>query len=334
MSRPFGIIIIICLLLMTSFQTMHGAVTIKLATLAPSGSTWMNFMQEMSKELLDRSSGQIRLRLYAGGVHGDEKDMVRRMQIGQLHSGAMTSVGLSLIQKEALVFQIPLLFADYEELNYARTKMQAKMEAAFEKNGYILLGWGDVGPIYIFSKTPIKNRDDLKKVKIWGWTEDRISQAIYREAQVTPIPLAISEVLPSLQTGIIDTFPSSPLACIALQWFSKVKYMTDLPLSIGIGATVITKKQFDRLDGPSQTLLREVAADYHQRLNDRIHADNIESIEALKNNGIELVPVNESAVREWEEIAGAVRYKLIGELYSKELLDEVTRLVQEYRENR
>jgi len=302
-----------------------------MATLAPPGSSWMKVFQKMGKELQEKSGGKIKLRFYPGGIQGDEKDVVRKMQIGQIHAGAMTAVGLSVIQKEALIFQLPLLFESYEELDYVRGKLKNRMDEAFERNGYVLLGWGDVGPFYIFSKTPIQNREALQKSKIWSWVDDQIAMALFKEAGITPVQLAIPEVLPSLQTGVVNTVPSSPLACIALQWFSKVKYMTDLPLEIGIGATVITKKQFDKLDNKSQALLRDVAEKYHLDLTRQIREDNAKSIETLKKSGIQMVTVAQEAKQKWEEIAIEVRKKLVGKLYPQELLDEVTRLIQEYR---
>ena len=324
------IIVIAAVVLLVSAQ---GDTTIKLATLAPSGSTWMNIMQGMSKELLEKSGGSIILKLYPGGVLGDEKDMVRRMQIGQLHCCAMTTVGLSLIQKEALVFQLPLLFDDNQELDYVRDNLQPRMEKLFRKNGYILLGWGDVGPVFIFSKKRIQSRNDLRKCKIWGWVDDPIAMALFKEGGITPVPLSISEVLPSLQTGVIDTVPSSPLACVALQWFSKVKYMTDLPLSISIGATVITKMKFDSMDTTSQALLLDVAERYHRELTRQSREDNLKAIKTLRENGIETVTVADQTKREWEEIALKVKMNLVGRFYSQEILDEVSQLVQEYRLN-
>lgn len=323
------------ILITTSIVVMSSAaawgVSIKLATLAPPGSSWMKVFQKMSQELQVESGGEIKLRFYPGGIQGDEKDVVRKMQIGQVHAGAMTAVGLSVIQKEALIFQLPLLFESYEELDYVRGKLRARMNEAFERNGYVLLGWGDVGHFYIFSKTPIQDKKSLQKSKIWSWVDDPIAMALFKEAGITPVQLSVPEVLPSLQTGVVNAVPSSPLVCIALQWFSKVKYMTDLPLLIGVGATVITKKQFDKLDSKAQALLREVAEKYHQDLTLQIRTDNAKSIETLKENGMQMVPVTKEAKQEWEEIAIEVRRKLIGKLYPQELLDEVTRLIQEYR---
>jgi TRAP-type C4-dicarboxylate transport system substrate-binding protein len=293
----------------------------------------MNIMQEMVKELHDKSEGKSRIKIYPGGVLGDERDMVRRMEIGQLHCAAMTTIGISIIQKQALVFQLPLMFQSYEELDYARDNLLSTMEEAFEQKGFILLGWGDVGPVHIFSKNPIKTKEDLRKSKIWGWVDDPIATALCKEGGITSIPLSVSEVLPSLHTGIVNAAPSTPLACVALQWFSKFKFMSDLAMSIAIGATVMTKKQFDCLDASTQSLLREVAKRYHQKLTERIRKDNADSIETLKINGIQIVPASEDGIHEWEKVALSVRKKLVGRIYSQELLDEVTRLVQEYRVN-
>jgi len=329
--RKSAVFIAISFLVCLSLQSQ--VTTIKLATLAPKGSTWMKIMQEMVKELHDKSDEKIRIKIYPGGILGDERDMVRRMKIGQLHCAAMTTIGISIIQKEALVFQLPLMFQSYEELDYVRNNLLSTMEEAFEQKEFILLGWGDVGPVHIFSKNPIKNKEDLRKSKIWGWVDDPIATALCKEGGISPIPLSVSEVLPSLQTGIVNAAPSTPLACIALQWFSKFKFMSDLVMSIAIGATVMTKKQFDQLDASTQALLRDVAKRYHRKLTLRIRKDNEDSIETLKKNGIRIVPAAESGIQEWEEVALSVRKKLAGQIYSQELLDEVTRLVQEYRVN-
>lgn len=333
MARRFRMVVCIGLAVVVVLAPGSKVTTIKLATLAPSGSTWMNIMQEMVKELHEKCEGKIRFKIYPGGVLGDERDMVRRMRIGQLHCAAMTTIGISIIQKEALVFQLPMVFQSYKELDYVRNSLLSSMDKAFEEKEFILLGWGDIGPVHIFSRDPIQTKEDLRKSKLWGWVDDPMAMALCREGGITPIPLSVSEVLPSLQTGIVNAAPSTPLACVALQWFSKFKYMTDLPLSIAIGATVMTKKQFDRLDAPTQSILRDVAKKYHQKLTQQIREDNVESIETLKKNGIRVVPATERAIKEWEEVALSVQKKLVGEVYTQELLDEVTRLVEEYRTN-
>jgi TRAP-type C4-dicarboxylate transport system substrate-binding protein len=164
--------------------------------------------------------------------------------------------------------------------------------------------------------------------------DDPIATALCKEGGITPIPLSVSEVLPSLQTGIVNAAPSTPLACLALQWYSKFKFMSDLPMSIAIGATVMTKKQFDQLDASSQILVRDIAKQYHLKLTQHIRKDNDESIETLvEKNGIRIVHVTQDAKKEWEKVALSVQKKLVGQIYSQELLNEVTRLVKEYRVN-
>jgi TRAP-type C4-dicarboxylate transport system substrate-binding protein len=322
-------IVLLALVLLNAL--LPAKTVIKMATLAPSDSTWVNMMRQMFKEVEDKSKGEIEFRLYPGGVLGDERDMVRRMQIGQLHACAMTSVGLSIIQKEALIFQLPLIFENFEELDYAREKLLGRMETAFSESDYVLLGWGDVGPAYLFSRRKIQKKEDLRNSKVWGWVDDKIAMALYKEAGISPIPLSISEVLTSLQTGVIDTVPSTPLACVALQWFNRLDYMIDLPLSVSVGATVLKKKSFDRLSPKSQEILVRTAKDYHGRLALMIREENDRSLVTLKDQGIEMIPVSEETKRDWETIALGVRKTLVGQLYSQELLDELLRLVEEFR---
>jgi TRAP-type C4-dicarboxylate transport system substrate-binding protein len=322
---------VVLLVFLVLSAVLQGKTVIKMATLAPSDSTWMNIMKQMVKEVMDKSGGEIEFKLYPGGVLGDERDMVRRMQIGQLHACSMTSVGLSIIQKESLIFQLPLMFENYQELDYARDKLLERMETAFVQRGYVLLGWGDVGPAYLFSRRRIQSKEDVRKRKVWGWVDDQIAMALYKEAGITPIPLSISEVLTSLQTGVIDTVPSTPLACVALQWFNRLDYMLDLPLSISVGATVITKKSFDRLSPESREILILTAKKYHQSMTQKIREENDQSLVTLQNNGIEMTPVSEETRQYWESIALGVRKNLVGKLYSQSLLDELIRLVQEYR---
>ncbi len=331
MKVPLKRLTIVFLAVLVLSALLPAKTVIKMATLAPADSTWVNMMRQMAKEVMDESGGEIEFKLYPGGVLGDERDMVRRMQIGQIHACAMTSVGLSIIQKEALIFQLPLMFDNYAELDYARDKLLGRMEKAFAESGYVLLGWGDVGPAYLFSRKRIQKKEDLKSRKVWGWVDDQIAMALYKEAGITPIPLSISEVLTSLQTGVIDTVPSTPLACVALQWFNRLDYMIDLPLSVSVGATVVTKKSFDRMSPESQQILVRVAKKYHQALAQKIRDENDRSLTTLKNQGIEMVPVSEDTKQDWETIALGVRKTLVGRLYSQELLDELIRLVEEYR---
>lgn len=311
------------------------AESIKFATLAPKGSTWMNNFAAMGKEIRAKTDGEIRLRIYPNGVQGDELDVIRKMRAGLLHAGAMTATGLGEIQEEVLIFQLPRMFRNYEELDYVRNYLRADLDKAFLDAGYVLLGMGDIGFYYIFSNEPIRTIADLQSsnVKMWVRTSDRIGLTFYKNAEIATVPREVTQVLSSLYSGQINTLTASPYVTVALQWHDKFKYMTNLPVSVGVGATVMTKEKFDALSPEQQQILHEVADTYQGQLIQAIRKDNERALEALqKKAGIQMVEFEDDAREAWDAIAAETHKALVGEIYSQEFLDKINALLQAYRE--
>ena len=312
------------------------AESIKFATLAPKGSTWMNNFDAMAKELRSKTDGELQFRFYPNGVQGDEPDVVRKMRAGLLHAGAMTATGLGEIQQEVLIFQLPRMFKTYDEVDYVREHLREELDKAFEDAGYVLLGMGDIGFYYIFSNQPITTMADLQapKVKVWVRTSDKIGLEFYKNAQVATVPREVTQVLSSLYAGQINAVSVSPYACVALQWYPKFKYMSDFPVSVGVGATVLTKEKFDQLSPEQQQLLRETADKYQIELIQKIREDNDKALEALQQKaGIKVVEFKEDARKAWDAIAVETHNALVGEIYSQTFLDKINALLQEYRAN-
>ena len=311
------------------------AESIKFATLAPKGSTWMNNFEAMGKEIRAKTNGELRLRIYPNGVQGDELDVVRKMRAGLIHAGAMTATGLGEIQEEVLIFQLPRMFKTYDELDYVRDYLHADFEKAFMDAGYVLLGVGDIGYYFIFSNQPIRTITDLQSssVKMWARTSDKIALEFYKNAEIATVPREVTQVLPSLYAGQINTIVASPYVAVALQWYDKFKYMSDLPINVGVGATVITKEKFDQLSPDQQKVLREVAKAYQNDLIQSIRKDNERALDALqKKAGIEVVEFEENSSEAWDAIAVETHNALVGEIYSQAFLDKINALLQEYRE--
>ena len=299
---------------------------IKIATVAPKGSSWMRIFNKMKKRVKKETGGKVVLRLYPGQVQGDERDVVRKMRTGQLQGGSFTAVGLAMINPKVLVLQVPLMFKSYEQLDRVRKALNAEFETSFRAKGYELLGWGDVGWIYLFTRNPVASLGELKKQKVWAWGDDPLTKTLMRTAGVSPRLLGVPQVYPALNTGMVDAVYNSPLACLTLQWYTKVKHYSDFPLAIGIGATVVTKKAFDSLTPENQKLLKKITQKYHQALNKRIRKDNEKALAALRGQGIKPVSVPAASRKTFEELARKVADKFAPRYYPKELLNRVRKL--------
>jgi TRAP-type transport system periplasmic protein len=303
----------------------------KIATLAPEGSTWWKVLVDTDKKLADKSGGRLRLKIYAGGVAGDEPDFVRKMRVGSLQGAGVTSVGLAEIQPALLALQAPSLIRSWDELDMARNKVGDRLQALLAEKGFVVLLWADVGFNRLFSQTKIERPEDLKKVKAWVWTEDGVYRTYYETAGVKAVPLALPDVLPSLQTGLIDAQCSPPLAALSLQWFTKAKYMLDFPIGAVIGAAVLTQKSLERLSPEDRALVTALGKEAGAAMRDAARRDNEQSVDALKKAGIQVVTPDASARAAWEELGKRAALNGAGPVYPKDLYEEIAKAVADYR---
>lgn len=304
---------------------------IKFATLAPDGSTWMKTMRAIDDELREKTGNRLGFKFYTGGVQGDEKDVLRKIRNGQLHSGGFTGFGLGTVVPEVRVQELPFLFRDLAELDYLRAKTDEDFARRFDEAGYVLLGWTDVGFIYLMSKQPIRTPADMDAARMWVWSGDPLAELFFRAFNLSPIPLAAPDVLTSLQTGVIDAVYGSPLAAIALQWFTRVDYMTDIPITHGIGAVLVSKKALRKASPEDIQTLRAVAAPHLRALTLKTREQNVEAIAEMKKEGVEVVAVEKAVSDEFFRTGRGAWKDGVGNLYSQQLLDHVVAIVEEYR---
>ncbi|HAU89532.1 MAG TPA: ABC transporter substrate-binding protein, partial [Elusimicrobia bacterium] len=213
---------------------------VKFATLAPDGSTWMKAMRKFTDETTAKTGGRVKFKIYAGGVSGEDKDVVRKIRLGQLQAGGFTGVGIGEVAPEARLLDTPFLFKSAGEIDHVYKTLDTDFRKIFESHGYVLLGWAEVGNVNIFSNTPVTKPEDLRNVKMWLWEGDPIAEATFQALHIKPIPLSITDVMTSLQTGMINGVYGSPLSVIALQWFARMKYVFALPLTNASGAVLIS----------------------------------------------------------------------------------------------
>jgi TRAP-type C4-dicarboxylate transport system substrate-binding protein len=303
----------------------------RIATLAPEGSAWMKILGRGAEELKSKTGGRVTIKYFAGGVQGDEKDVVAKMQLGQLDGGAMTSVGLSLVDESIRVLELPMLFKTVEELDYVRKKMWPTFKARFEKKGYHLGEPGDVGFIYFYSNNAIKATSDLGKAKAWLWGEDKLMKAMYKKLAVNGVPLGVPDVLPALNTGRINACTASPLAAVALQWYTKVKYSTSAPLSYGIGGTLIRKAMWDKMSAEDKKAAEKVFKVQGSKLRSTVRKDNQRAFKAITRAGVKVVETPAAMVAEIEKKAQEVWTEQAGKIYSKDDLAKVLKYRDEFR---
>lgn len=328
----FNIAVFFILILLTGFG--HSQHVVKFATQAPEGSAWIKVMEEYNQEIQKLTNGEVKFKIYPGGIQGDELGVLRKMHFGSLHSAGFTGVGAGEILPEFRVLEAPMLIRTYEEADYINSLLYDEFAKRFEENGYILLGLTEVGLVYVFAKKPIKTLADFKNIKMWMWEGDPLAEAAFKSLGANAIPLSITDVLTSLQTNLIDAVYTSPLACVTLQWYTRVNYMMDIPLTNSFGAILISKKMFDKIEPEHQKILVEKGREHMERLIQLSRQSNKESIELMKKNGIEIVSIPEDNLNAFYDAAREARRSLAGKLYSKELLTKVETALQDLREGK
>jgi len=309
-----------------------GGVVIKFATLAPDGSTWMKAMRKFSEETSARTAGRVKFKIYPGGISGEDKDVVRKIRLGQLQAGGFTGIGVGEIAPEARLLDAPFLFKNAKEIDHIYKTFDADFRKIFESRGYVLLGWAEVGNVNIFTNVPVTKPEDLRNVKMWLWEGDPIAEAMFAALKVRPIPLSVMDVMTSLQTGMLNGVYGSPLSVIALQWFTRMKYVFSLPITNASGAAVISKKTFDTLSREDQKTLLELGEKHFRALTLQSRKDNEQSIGILKAKKLVFTnPAGPAVVAEFERAGEEARVSLAGKLYPRELLDRVEAALKAFR---
>ncbi|MFH0990312.1 MAG: TRAP transporter substrate-binding protein DctP [bacterium] len=307
--------------------------TIKFATVAPEGSTWMNVMKEYDAAIRKESGGRLGFRIYAGGVQGDEKNILRKIKVGQLHSGGFTGVGMGEIAPNVRILDSPFLVRNEEEIDLLYKEFGKEFEQSFEEGGYVLLGWAEVGFVYVFTNTQVKTTADLRGMKMWTWEGDPVAETAFRTLGINPIPLSITDVMTSLQTGLIDAFYTTPYVAIALQWFARAKYMVDVPLANAAGSVLISKKYYDQMPKDLQDILMKNGRLYISKLTQLSRRDNKEAMKELKKRGLIFLAVSEKDLQEYIQVGNKSRRALVGKLYSEEFLNRIEKTISEVRKN-
>jgi TRAP-type C4-dicarboxylate transport system substrate-binding protein len=310
----------------------EAATVIKLATLVPDGSVWDKALKEMGADWKERSDGRVSLRIYPGGVAGDEPDVVRKMRIGQIHAASLTVTGLSEIDPAFKVFTIPLFYDSYEELLFVLEAMEPYLAAKLEERGFVFLHWGHAGWVHLFSKDPIRQIADLKQQKLFVWAGQDDMVQWWKRSGFKPVALAATDIMTGLQTGMIEVLPTTPLAALNLQWFRQTPYMHELGLAPLVGATIVTEKAWKKISTEDQKALLAAARRTEEKLEKGIPQQDREAVDAMTKRGLEVVPVTDDT--EWRESAAEFADTMREAIVPAEAFDRALAERARFRETR
>ncbi len=330
MTRILGVCAGVALALSSSPAAAENT-ELRFATLAPAGSPWMAVLDKAAAEIKEKTNGRVTLKYFEGGSQGDERDFVRKINAGQLDGAAVTSIGLSLIDESIRVLELPMMFQSVEEVDYVADKMWPYFQAKFEKKGFKLNDRGEVGWIYFLSKSKVETIADLKGQKVWQWGDDKIVGAMFKKMALNGVPLGVPEVDASLTSGRITAAYGSPVAAVALQWYTKIKYMTSMPMTFAIGATVVSQAAMKKLSAEDLKTVEEITKSYSKKLRKVIRKANDDAKTTMTRKGVTIVQTPAATVDEFAKHAAAVQQEMAGSVFSKAELEMVLKHRAEFR---
>jgi len=321
MNKP--VLLLVLTLGLYFFHANLHAITLKLATLAPNGSTWMNEMKKGADEIKTRTDGRVKFKFYPGGVMGNDQTVHRKIRIKQLHGGAFSSSGLSQINTAIQALSLPMLFNSFDEVDHVRAHIDQRIKEHMIKSGFVILGITEGGFARMMSTKPINTLDDIRLNKVWIPEGDILVAETYNTLGIQPIPLPMSDVFTGLQTGLIDTIASTSAGAIAFQWHSGLKAMVDLPVLYVIGILAVSNDAFERINKDDQSIVIEVMSRVFARLDQLNRHDNTEANMALKNQGLAVFRPTQQDIQELRIAAD----QAIASMVDKGMIDRV--LVEE-----
>jgi TRAP-type C4-dicarboxylate transport system substrate-binding protein len=319
---------LVCPFTVYTAQPQH---EIKLATLAPENSSLMKIFREMNGEVLRETGGRVGFKLFSGFVLGDERDVFRKMRIGLIHAATFTSTFLADINPDIRALQIPFLFNNYQEVDYILKTMVNDFNESFSARGYQVLGWSEIGFIYVMTTVPVSKVEDWKGKKVWTRANSPMANSVFSKAQVSPVTVGAPDVLVALQTNLLEVVYNSPYYALVTQWYTRVKYITDVPLAYVGGGLIISNKVFSRLSPQDQDAVRRVCRRYLRRLTERTRKDNQEALTLMLKRGVKKITIEPAELERFKELLDQAMAGVDPKILPKDTLKKVRKKLEDYR---
>lgn len=316
--------------LLFSFSSSQ-AITLKIATVAPDGTTWMKNMRAAAKDIKEKTDGRVKLKFYPGGVMGNDKSVMKKIRLGQLQGGALTGGSLAVTYPDMQIYSLPMIFDNYSEIDYVRPILDPLLKKGMYKKGFTILGISEGGFAYLMSNSTVKNVADLKKHKLWIPEDDVLNEALFRKMGVHPITLSLADVYTGLQTGLIDTIGATPSGALAFQWHTRIRSITDFPLLYLVGVLIVNNKTYNKISTADQKVINDVITKTFTAMDKINRKDNQSARQALLQLGIKFETPDKGEIEHWKHLANEVIEEIGDKAATPELYRQLKDLLVKFR---
>ena len=332
--KKIHLIMMTTILFLISSEYTYAQIQIKIATLAPQNSEWAEKFQKGSIEIQERTENRVKLKFYWGGAQGNAKKILQKIKIRQLHGGTFSPTDFQEVYPDLNIYGLPFLFKDFDEVDYVRDRVDNQLEQGFKNLGFNTYGFAGGGFAYILSNEPIREYEDLKNKKIWLPQGDLISYEAMRSLNLLPVPLPMTDVLTGLQTGLIDIVAIPPVVALALQWHTKINYITRVPVLYAMGFLAIDSKIINRINTDDQKVLYEVINRIYSEVDSNSQQDSENAYEALSKIGIQEIQFDGDEYQKLTDLLEEPTKKMANDgFYSLELFNEIKMYIDDFRKS-
>lgn len=313
-------------------QALARKVKVKLATVAPKGTAFHRILEELGNRWTELSDGQVKLKIYPGGVAGDETEVVRKIRLGTLNAGLVTSTGLAEIDRAINALQIPLAYDDADELDFVRSRMEPSLEKVYADKGFIVLAWAEVGWVRFLSVSPISEPAEAHALKMFINAGNPEQVEVWRSGGFKPVPLPVTEITTALQTGLIEAVPTTPQAVMMLRWYEHAKHLSGLAWSPLVGGLILDRKTWEKIDPALRPKLLEAAREAGKKLRAEVRANEAKSLAEMKARGLAISPISKAQRAKWVTMVDGMRDHLRGDYVPPASWDEAQQHLDAYRQ--
>ncbi|HAL92446.1 MAG TPA: hypothetical protein DCM68_05410 [Verrucomicrobia bacterium] len=319
--------------LVAALFSVHAAsaqVTLKLATLAPEGSIWMQAIHDAKTEIEAVTAGAVKLKIYPGGIMGSEKDVLFKIKTGQLQGGGFMGYAIGKICPDSSAMMFPMAFRNYDEVDQALEKMRPFLDGNARANGYETMGWTEVGFSYAYGMKPLSSLDDLRATKVWGLDSPMLIELL-AAAGISSIPANVTDVLTALQTGSLESVFGPPTAAIAVQWHTKVRYYNTMRLTYAMGGVFLSSASWNAVPEPHRAIVKSTFDKHCRLLSPKVRKSDIEALEFMRTQGVQAMEETPEARAAFEQVASQALEKVVGSVFSAESWNLLQQCLKEIR---